>query len=243
MASADLVSGYLLRETPQTFRLSALLWKGQAAGGPDGNFWGLGVHPQGDRCLQVEITRLFRAYRVGPGCSLLLLADGERWIRAFLRTLVAPVPATIMLLDWWHLRQKCAELGSRICHGHLAKERFLLQLQRRLWRGDVDGACAFLETYRPQARTTAKREEVLAYLRARRAFLPNDRQRYTTRRYIGSGHTETLNDLLVARRQKGAGRHWSLETSDALAALPTLLRNGGWTRYWEHRQVLPLLAC
>ncbi len=45
MASADLVSGYLLRETPQPFRLSALLWKGQAAGGPDGNFWGLGVHP------------------------------------------------------------------------------------------------------------------------------------------------------------------------------------------------------
>jgi len=60
---------------------------------------------------------------------------------------------------------------------------------------------------------------------------------------IGSGHTEKFNDLLVARRQKGAGRHWSQETSDALAALRTLLLNGGWARYWEHRQVLPLLAC
>jgi len=46
-----------------------------------------------------------------------------------------------MILDWWHLRQKCAELGSRICHGHLAKERFLRQVQRRLWRGEVDAAC------------------------------------------------------------------------------------------------------
>jgi len=84
---------------------------------------------------------------------------------------------------------------------------------------------------------------LLAYLRARQAFLPNDWQRSTTRQSIGSGHTEKLNDLLVARRQKGAGRHGSQETSDALAALRTLLLNGGWARYWEHRQVLPVLAC
>jgi len=148
----------------------------------------------------------------------------------------------MMILDWWHLRQKCAELGSRICHGHLAKERFLLQVQRRLWRGDVDAACAYLEAYRPQTRNVEKLEELLAYLRARREFLPNYRQRYTTRQYIGSGQTEKLNDLLVARRQKGQGRHWSQETSDALAALRTLLLDGGWARYWQHREVLPLLA-
>jgi len=196
---------------------------------------------EGTRCLSgtgeafLQTLRVLTLLSVGPGCSLLLLADGARWIRAFFRTLVAPVPTTMMLLDWWHLRQKCAALGSRICHGHLAKERFLLQLQRRLWRGDVDAACAYLEAYRPQARNTAKLEELLAYLRARQEFLPNYRQRYSTRRYIGSGHTEKLNDLLVARRQKGAGRHWSQETSDALAALRTLLLNGGWARYWEHR--------
>jgi len=54
--------------------------------------------------------------------------------------------------------------------------------------------------------------------------------------------TRTLNDLLIARRQKGQGRHWSQETRDALAALRTLLLNGGWDRYWQQRQVLPLLA-
>jgi len=203
---------------------------------------------EGTRCLSgtgeafLETLRVLTLLSVGPGRSLLLLADGARWIRAFFRTLVAPVPTAIMILDWWHLRQKCAELGSRICHGHLAKERFLLQVQRRLWRGDVEGACAFVESYRPQARNTEKLEELLTYLRARQEFLPNYRQRYTTRRYIGSGHTEKLNDLLVARRQKGQGRHWSQETSDALAALRTLLLNGGWARYWQQRQVLPLLA-
>ncbi len=203
---------------------------------------------EGTRCLSgtgdtfLQTLRVLTLLSVGPGCSLLLLADGARWIRAFWHTLVTPVPTTLMILDWWHLRQKCSELGSRICRGHLAKERFLRQVQRRLWRGDVEGACAYVETYRPQARNTEKLDELLAYLRARRAFLPNYRQRYTTRQYIGSGHTEKFNDLLVARRQKGAGRHWSDETSDALAALRTLLLNGGWARYWQQRQVLPLLA-
>ncbi len=96
--------------------------------------------------------------------------------------------------------------------------------------------------YRPQARNVEKLEELLAYLHARREFLPNYRQRHITRQYIGSGHTEKLNDLLVARRQKGAGRHRSHETSDALAALRTLLLNDGWARYWQHRQVLLVRA-
>jgi len=204
---------------------------------------------EGTRCLSgtgdafLQTLRVLTLLSVGPGRSLLLLADGARWIRAFFRTLMTPLPTTLMILDWWRLRQKCAELGSRICRGHLAKERFLLQVQRRLWRGDVDGACAYVETYRPQARNTEKLEELLTYLRARREFLPDYRQRYITRQYIGSGHTEKLNDLLVARRQKGQGRHWSEATSDALAALRTLLLNGGWDRYWQQRQVLPLLAC
>jgi hypothetical protein len=53
---------------------------------------------------------------------------------------------------------------------------------------------------------------------------------------------EKVNDLLVARRQKGAGMRWQETTSDALAALRTLMLNGGWDRYWLHRQVLPLAA-
>ena len=42
--------------------------------------------------------------------------------------------------------------------------------------------------------------------------------------------------------QKKQGMHWSLETSDALAALKTLLLNGGWELYWRQRQVLPLVV-
>jgi hypothetical protein len=53
---------------------------------------------------------------------------------------------------------------------------------------------------------------------------------------------EKTNDLLVARRQKNRGMQWSEATSDALAALRTLLLNGGWDRYWQQQDVLPILA-
>jgi len=82
----------------------------------------------------------------------------------------------------------------------------------------------------------------IAYLQAREDWMVNERQRRIEQQYIGSGHVEKANDLIVARRQKGRSLQWSLETSDALAALRTLLLNGGWERYWQQRQILPLVA-
>ncbi len=57
---------------------------------------------------------------------------------------------------------------------------------------------------------------------------------------MGGGHAEKAYDLIVARRQKHNGRHWSEETADSLAALKTLMPNEGWDLYWQERKVLPL---
>jgi hypothetical protein len=84
-------------------------------------------------------------------------------------------------------------------------------------------------------------EELIGYLQARTAWIPNDRQRRRERQYIGSGHVEKANDLIVARRQRRKGMGWSLATSDALAARRTLLLNDGWDRYWVSGEVLPLV--
>ena len=99
-----------------------------------------------------------------------------------------------------------------------------------------------MEAQRPEARNEDKLDELIAYLQARSPWIPNYRQRRIDRQYIGSGHIEKANDLIVARRQKNRGMQWSAATSDALAALRTLMRNGGWERYWQRREVLPLLA-
>jgi len=111
-----------------------------------------------------------------------------------------------------------------------------------LWRGDVAGAVAVLQAYRPQARNTEVLETLIAYLETRQAWIPNYRGRRIDQHYIGSGQVEKANDLIVARRQKRPGMQWSQETSDALAALRTLVLNRGWERYWQQREVMSLVA-
>jgi len=174
--------------------------------------------------------------------ALLLIADGARWIRGFFIDTLAVLANKAMILDWHHLKQKCLDLSSRICRGKTAKVQLLQRLYRRLWRGDVGAAIAVLETHRHEAKNEEKLDELIGYLQARATWIPNYRQRRIERRYIGSGHAEKANDLIVARRQKNRGTQWSIDTSDALAALRTLMLNGGWDRYWQQRKILPLLA-
>jgi hypothetical protein len=153
---------------------------------------------------------------LGPFRSLLLIADGARWIRSFFTYTLAALADKTMILDWHHLKQKCYEFSSRICRGKLAKARFLRRLYRRLWRGDVPGALAVVEAERPETKNEAKLDELIGYLQAREAWMVNYRQWRIERKYIGSGHVEKVNDLLVARRQKNRGMQWTEATSDGL---------------------------
>ena len=118
-------------------------------------------------------------------------------------------------------------------------EVFLRRFYRRLWAGRVPAAVTYLEQYRGQAKNTAVLEALIAYLQPRAEWIPNYRQRRREQQYIGSGHVEKANDLLVARRQKNRGMQWSQATSEGLAALRTQVLNGGWDRYWVEREVLP----
>ncbi|MDQ5853156.1 MAG: hypothetical protein M3380_14020, partial [Chloroflexota bacterium] len=188
---------------------------------------------------QVRMAVLLALAAVG---RLLLIADGARWIRTFFSDMLSAVTHKAMILDWHHLKQKCRELSSRICRTKAAKAQLLRRLYRRLWRGDVPGAITVLEAHRRASRNEAKLDELIGYLQARAPWIPNYRQRWIDRQYIGSAQVEKANDLIVARRQKNRGMQWSEATSDALAALRTLLLNGGWDRYWQEREVLPLLA-
>jgi hypothetical protein len=185
----------------------------------------------GDAFLQ-HLSRLI-GQLLEPGNSLLGIADCARWIRDFFADDLAAGADKALLLDWYHLRVRCAEEASRACRGRAAKARFLRRLRRRLWRGDVPGAVRVISEEAPRARPGSSLTTFGEYLRARRAHIPDYRARWRACRYIGSGQVEKANDLLVARRQKGKGMHWSGETSDALAALRTLVLNREWEQYWQ----------
>jgi hypothetical protein len=172
--------------------------------------------------------------------SLLVIADGARWIRTFYHTHLACLPNTRMVLDWHHLKQKCAEMASRFCAGRAARRHLLRRLYRQLWGGKVSRALGVLARYRPQARNLAALEELQTYLVARAEWIPDYRAQRRSRQYIGSGQVEHANDCIVARRQKCRGMQWSARTSAALAALRTLQLNEGWDAYWVQRQALPL---
>ena len=177
----------------------------------------------------------------GQQCFLLFIADGARWIRNFFDQMLSQASRVKMILDWYHLRKKGYELSSMICRGRQEKTKFLMTLYAHLWRGDVPAAIQSLQEYAPQAKNREKLTELINYLQTREAIIPNYQERRRQCQYIGSGHVEKSNDLLVARRQKKRGMHWSLDTSDALTALKTLMLNEGWELYWSHRQVLPLV--
>lgn len=163
-----------------------------------------------------------------------LLGDGARWIR--LSQSAWPTCPS----NWWHLCKKCYDLTSMICRGRKAKATLLGRVLHRLWRDQVDDAITCLEAYRPETKNEQKLDELINYLTERRLYIPNYKERRAQQKFIGSGHGEKANDLLVSHRQKKKGMHWSWETSNALAALRTLLLNGGWDLYWQERQVLPL---
>jgi hypothetical protein len=178
---------------------------------------------------------------VTPGSTLHGIADCARWIHGFFAGDLAAIENKALLLDWYHLRVRCAEEASRACRGSAAKVRFLRRLRRRLWRGDVEGAVYMIKEEVPRARPGSSLVTFGEYLRARRAYIPDYRARWRACRYIGSGQVEKANDLLVARRQKGKGMHWSGETSHALAALCTLKRNQEWETYWQQPGSWPAL--
>jgi hypothetical protein len=169
-----------------------------------------------------------------------VLGDGARWIRRFFTARLAAFARKELVLDWYHLVKKCYDMTSMICRGRKAKGALMGRLIPRLWHGQVDDAVAQLESYRPECRNEEKLNELINYLTARKPYIVNYQERRANRIYIGSGHAEKANDLIVSRRQKHKGMHWSEATADGLAALKTLMLNNGWDLYWRERKVLPL---
>lgn len=175
-----------------------------------------------------------------PGKAVLLLGDGARWIRTFFTDRLKIFSRKELILDWFHLKKKCYELCSMICRGRKARASLMGRLIPCLWRGNVAAAVTHLEDYRHDCRNEQKLDELIRYLDARKPYIPNYKDKRAHRFYIGSGHAEKACDLIVARRQKHKGMHWSEKTADGLAALRTLMLNRAWDLYWQDRKILSL---
>jgi len=172
---------------------------------------------------------------------LTVVVDGALWLRDFCAQALAPRGATL-LLDWYHVHQRCRQVSTQVCRAKATRLRFVRTTTRLLWRGAVDGARAVAAEIRACAKATGPLDQWIHYLDARRPLIPCYRDRHRQRQSSGSGHAEKANDLLVARRQKNQGMHWSAETSVRLRRLRTLRLNGDWDAYWQQGQCPSLCA-
>ena len=180
--------------------------------------------------------------RGGARGLVTFLSDGARWLREFAQAWLGRLPDWEAILDWYHLVKKCRDRISRMGGSRPAKGALRQAVLGALWEGEVDRALQHLDDYRPTAKNQPAWEELRGYLESRREVLPNYRQRRAQQQYIGSGHVEKANDLLVARRQKNRGMHWRLETSEALARLKLLQLNHEWDAYWTEGRLPSLVA-
>jgi hypothetical protein len=190
----------------------------------------------------VQLLILWLPVVAGGEGHLTLVSDGARWLEPLIAALRERLPGCQVILDWYHLVKKCKDRISRMGLGREAGRALWKQVRQWVWQGDREAAIDLLESYRATAKAEDPLDELQQYLRRHHAAMPRYGERYHERRWIGSGLVEKANDLIVARRQKKKGMHWSPETSEALARLKVLLLNHEWDAYWERHQLPQLLA-
>jgi hypothetical protein len=176
----------------------------------------------------------------GLSSLVTLLGDGAKWLRDFFEAGLKDFTQKEFLLDWYHLLLKCKGFAGMICSTKQAKRELKKQLGALLWKGETELALEILETYRCETKNEEKLQELIDYLTARKPYIVNYNERRLLRQYIGSAHAEKACDLIVAKRQKNRGMHWSERTADGLAALKTVMLNKSWDLYWKQHKVLPL---
>ncbi|MBN2267781.1 MAG: hypothetical protein JW725_05605 [Candidatus Babeliaceae bacterium] len=172
------------------------------------------------------------------GCRLQFFVDGQKTLQAAIFKAFAWLSQIGMILDWYHLEDKCARQLSLAMKGAALRNEALAELSSLLWYGRVESAKAFLHRL-PDAHLKNPDEirVLIEYLERNRPSIPC----YAVRKHLGlrnsSNIGEKMNDLLVSDRQKHHGMSWSAGGSMALAALEALKRNNEYQHWFEYHEI------
>ncbi len=164
--------------------------------------------------------------------SVQFFVDGARTLHAaILHRLAGWLPLRI-LLDWYHLEEKCKVELSLALRGFKIRNAILEELLPLLWLGRVDAAIAYLRAIPEDSRKPGQSvDKLIGYFERNRAYIPCYALRKALHLRNSSNRGEKANDLCVAGRQKHQGMSWSSSGSVALATVTTLNHNGGLTAW------------
>ena len=172
---------------------------------------------------------------------LCFYVDGERSITNAITGLFSWHPRIRLIMDWYHLQHKCAELLSSALKGRKIRNEHLKQLTYFLWYGCTPKAITYLNDLSSKHIKNQKALDTLT------TYLENHRQKipcYALRKQLGlcnsSNRVEKANDILVSHRQKRNGMSWSEQGSLSLAALSAVRRNG-YQKNWLEYKDIPLI--
>lgn len=166
--------------------------------------------------------------------NLVFFVDGQRSLHAAILQAFAWFAPLQIILDWYHLIEKCKQQLSLALKGRDLRNAVLDRLRPRLWHGCVTQAVAVLRTIpADQIKDQQALDKLIEYLERHRTFIPC----YAARKQLGlcnsSQAGEKANDLVVAHRQKHNGMSWRERGSTALASLTALVKNGEGLRWFS----------
>jgi hypothetical protein len=164
--------------------------------------------------------------------------DGQKTLQAAILRAFAWFSNLGMILDWYHLEEKCKRQLSLAMKGTTVRNETLTALSPLLWYGRVESA---IELLRNLPRAGIKNPEairgLIGYLERNRPYIPC----YEVRKRLGLRNSsqigEKMNDLLVSSRQKHQGMSWSVSGSSAMAALEALKRNNEYQHWFEYHEI------
>jgi len=201
----------------------------------DGSYVLVGSHTLG-------VLRLLLAFLLDNGLwkhGLTFLTDGQKTLQGAILRAFSWWGNVQLILDWYHLDEKCKESLSRALKGRDLRNAALENLRPLLWHGLTDRAIQFLHQLDPETiKGPEARDQLIASLERNKPYIPC----YAVRQALGlrnsSNRGEKANDLVVSERQKHNGMSWSSEGSVALAAVTALVRNQGQDTWFEQNIVL-----
>ena len=157
---------------------------------------------------------------------LRFFVDGQRTLHAAILKAFTWYKSISLILDWYHLEEKCKIQLSLALNGRIIRNKILDEIIPLLWYGLVDKAIDHLGTVADSAIKNRKElEKLIQYFERNKPYMPC----YALRKDLGlrnsSNKGEKMNDLIVSERQKHNGMSWSQCGSVALASLTALKRN------------------
>lgn len=167
---------------------------------------------------------------------LTFFTDGERSLKTNVFEFFAWHSNVRLILDWYHLSEKCRQGVSLTMKGNAKEKREIVdRLRQLLWHGLVDDAIDYLRSFeRRWFKTSKDSDYLIGYLERKREHIPC----YAVRRELGlkngSQMGEKSNDILIADRQKHNGMSWSPSGSESLGCLTAVRFNGEMDNWLKH---------